>query len=404
MISRELLYRYCKDQFRLFHIPIHIFEGGKRVETFDEIDSLFNEGQEDAIAKQFYSPEKKTRLHYVSSLLMDGAVFSETEDLFIYFGYVRCSEANRESVRSSILQEVSDSNFLTEEFLADSIKYLKRMPRMNPGRFAALLSSVYLFLNGKAFPEGELYQESLEEKPEEYSVVLEEKDAFEAEECRSDYESEQLMLFYVRHGMFLEIERSCKRTKSFNWFGSIHNHASWSRLKNYAQQALILVSRAAIEAGGNLLEWYKLQEFYTERIELADSIKGINEIRYSMLMDYARRVFALKYEAIEDEMIFEVVRYVLEHLGEKISLEDLSKSVHMSRSHLCSKFKKCMGVGLNEFINDRKIEKAKQLLRFTSLPLIDIATELNYCSQSYFQQIFRARTGMTPLEYRNKKR
>ena len=70
------------------------------METFDEIDSLFNEGQGYAIAKQFYSPEKKTRLHYISSLSMDGAVFSETEDLFVYFGYVRCSEANRESVRS----------------------------------------------------------------------------------------------------------------------------------------------------------------------------------------------------------------------------------------------------------------------------------------------------------------
>ena len=59
-----------------------------------------------------------------------------------------------------------------------------------------------------------------------------------------------------------------------------------------------------------------------------------------------------------------------------------------------------MGISLSHYIQQKKIEEAKKLLQFSDRSLSEIASLLNFSSQSHFQTIFRKSTGVTPLSYR----
>ena len=53
-------------------------------------------------------------------------------------------------------------------------------------------------------------------------------------------------------------------------------------------------------------------------------------------------------------------------------------------------------------MTDRKIEFAKDMLRSTDMPVINIAYELSYNETNYFSKAFKKKVGMTPVEYRER--
>ena len=59
-------------------------------------------------------------------------------------------------------------------------------------------------------------------------------------------------------------------------------------------------------------------------------------------------------------------------------------------------------MSVSAYIRDRKIDMAKNLLRFSDASMIDIANRLAFSSQSHFIQQFKESVGMTPKKYRDK--
>jgi len=63
-----------------------------------------------------------------------------------------------------------------------------------------------------------------------------------------------------------------------------------------------------------------------------------------------------------------------------------------------------LGKSTKKYIQNRRIEEAKRLLRYTSLPIADIAEKLNFDTSSYFVRAFAKAEGVTPLRYRENKK
>ena len=87
---------------------------------------------------------------------------------------------------------------------------------------------------------------------------------------------------------------------------------------------------------------------------------------------------------------------------DRITIQNLASAICVSPAHLSRIFKQETGVSVSEYIRQRKIDMAKNLLRFTDYDFADIAAMLSYSSQSHFIQHFRSQTGMTPKAYRDK--
>lgn len=97
-----------------------------------------------------------------------------------------------------------------------------------------------------------------------------------------------------------------------------------------------------------------------------------------------------------------VAAYVQEHVYETLKVNDIADFTGNNVSYLCRTFKKDTGKTLNDYINEVKLEEAKKLLSSTEKSIVDIAVALGYSSQPYFTTLFKKRTGMTPVEYREK--
>lgn len=88
--------------------------------------------------------------------------------------------------------------------------------------------------------------------------------------------------------------------------------------------------------------------------------------------------------------------------SDDISLDRLSKKFFMSPYQISRLFKAEFGENLQSFLLRIRLEKAKQFLETSSLPVHDIAELVGYQDVKYFFRIFKKWTGITPAEYRKK--
>jgi AraC family transcriptional regulator len=95
------------------------------------------------------------------------------------------------------------------------------------------------------------------------------------------------------------------------------------------------------------------------------------------------------------------IAYIQEHLNQNLSLEEISKILHISPHYFAHLFKQSTGFAPYQYITQCRIAKAKQLLRQRDLPIVEICQQVGFQSQSHFTRIFRLHTNTTPKVYRN---
>ncbi|OON92904.1 MAG: hypothetical protein ATN31_07665 [Candidatus Epulonipiscioides saccharophilum] len=96
----------------------------------------------------------------------------------------------------------------------------------------------------------------------------------------------------------------------------------------------------------------------------------------------------------------QLVKYIDENLEKKITLKDLASYVHLNSNYLCTLFSSTFGQSPIEYITNKKIEKAKLLLRTTNATIEEIASILGFSSPYYFSSVFKKRIGYSPSQFR----
>jgi len=104
---------------------------------------------------------------------------------------------------------------------------------------------------------------------------------------------------------------------------------------------------------------------------------------------------------LSQRQLQEVIDYIHDNLALKLSLEKLAVLVNMSSYNFCRWFKHSTGVSPHQYIIQCRIKRAKFLLAYTKLPLVEIALNIGCSSQTNFTVLFRKHMGITPKAYRN---
>lgn len=99
----------------------------------------------------------------------------------------------------------------------------------------------------------------------------------------------------------------------------------------------------------------------------------------------------------------QAVAYIEGHLAEELSVRDLAAGCYVSADHLTRLFKKKYGMTVSEFIQDRRITLAGELLSRGDQTISMVANTVGFGNYSYFTEQFKKRYGMTPREYQKKK-
>jgi YesN/AraC family two-component response regulator len=96
----------------------------------------------------------------------------------------------------------------------------------------------------------------------------------------------------------------------------------------------------------------------------------------------------------------DIINYIDRNCYHDISLDEVADFANMSSYYLSKMFKKETGINFVTYLTNKKIERAKDMLENTDVPIINIALELSYHEPNYFSKVFKKNTGKTPTEYR----
>lgn len=108
--------------------------------------------------------------------------------------------------------------------------------------------------------------------------------------------------------------------------------------------------------------------------------------------------------ALNDRQIATAVRFIRENACQGIDVQDVLRAVPMSRTLLEKKFRKYFRRAPYEEILHRRLQRAKELLAGTDLPVADIAERAGFTSPEYLSAAFKRQIGMNPRAYRTQNR
>jgi len=97
------------------------------------------------------------------------------------------------------------------------------------------------------------------------------------------------------------------------------------------------------------------------------------------------------------------ILYMQENLSTSLSLDNIARSVNLSVSFFSRKFKKDTGYAPIEYFNYLRIQKACQLLHFSTWRINEVASAIGIDDPFYFSRLFKQQMGLSPAHYRKNK-
>lgn len=107
----------------------------------------------------------------------------------------------------------------------------------------------------------------------------------------------------------------------------------------------------------------------------------------------------IKYQMIDDKLVYRIGKYVVVHVDEKLTLESVAKRVFLNPSYVSHIFKKVTGMNFTDYMAEVKVDRAKVLLRDSKMKIYDVAATVGYSNSEYFAKTFRKKTGYAPVAY-----
>lgn len=170
--------------------------------------------------------------------------------------------------------------------------------------------------------------------------------------------------------------------------------------KNYCIIMNTLFRKAAERGGVHPVYLDSVSSGFAKKIENTHSSSAILDLMNEILRSYCRLV---RQHSVKDysPLIQKTIIRIESDLTCDLTLNSLAKMGNVSPSYLSSLFKKETGQTLTEFVNNKRIDLAKHLIKNTNLQIQTIAQHCGILDLHYFCRIFKNSVGKTPTEFRN---
>lgn len=191
------------------------------------------------------------------------------------------------------------------------------------------------------------------------------------------------------------------------------NHRYWPDKKNPW-------TKLFFEVDGDFMKYilhvYALEEIYCipDCYELKKHFEAMRKIYHNSPLANQQAALIFHQFAVDAAKIvyggetqlppdMEKLKNTLDHAVEKnFRLTDYAKNNNVSDAHLIRSFRKVFKMTPYEYLMDKKMENAKNLLQYSHLSVKEIADHLAFSDQYYFSNYFKQKTGLAPSEYRKK--
>jgi len=177
--------------------------------------------------------------------------------------------------------------------------------------------------------------------------------------------------------------------------------SNYRKNEEYMAVAMVAVMcRVAMSVGVSSREALLQSDVFLKQIANSSYAEEYGKIRTQVILTYTKMVsqhLSLRSENIHVE---NCKKYIKQHLLESISLSIIADYLCISPSYLSRLFTSFEGISVGDYILNKKIDLAKEILSYSDKTVAEISEYLSFKSQSYFTRMFKKHTKETPTEFR----
>ncbi|MBD0378928.1 response regulator [Paenibacillus sedimenti] len=148
----------------------------------------------------------------------------------------------------------------------------------------------------------------------------------------------------------------------------------------------------------------QMQQWNGELLEAIDTLQPL--VRFEQLfLEMVRQVMgsSMDRSAVRWEIQL-AIAYIHDHYAEDVTVAKMAEVLNLSTNYLSNLFKNETGMRIIEYMNRFRIQKAKQLLRGSTLKVYEVAERTGFQETSYFCKVFKELEGKTVKDYRSSMR
>ena len=282
--------------------------------------------------------------------------------------------------------------------------FLSSIPSYSLNRFLSYMALVEFLFNQKSVSMLDYFEAAAPSFVRRIGQRQSEDIVRETNYGHGTHNIEREILSYVRRGDVLGINSLFKKiVKAGPLYEGKLAEDALRQAKNIFIGLVTMIGKAgAIPGNLDIEQTYQLIDLYIQECERCVSISQVNELRYSAVLDFTRRVAELKHPTSYSGEVYKSLQYIKSHTNQPIGAMDVVAQSGKSRSVFMAQFKKETGQSIAQYIRRAKLEEAKVLLAYSDTSLQEISDTLYFSSQPYFQNLFKKEYGITPLQYRKK--
>lgn len=295
-----------------------------------------------------------------------------------------------------------DKQRMSLRFRRKLINQFMAIPVLSATRFYPYVQMLHLCVTGEKIAFTDLQFEWKKEAPKRKSPLLfpdDEEENIDAPRHPGVYAAEQELFKMIEEGN-INYTHALNNAVNKATLSNTKYKKSSDKIMTVAITFITLSVRAAIRGGLPPSTAYSVGDAYEEAVANCKSFTEAKHILDTMFDDFVHRVHRCRQNSNISKYVQACCDYIEMHVYDKIELEELADVAGYAKYYLTRKFKSEMGVSVWDYINSRKVERAKVLLSDPSYSIQDISDMLNYCSRSYFSEVFQQHTGMWPSDFR----
>lgn len=387
---------FCRNYFALTNIPLSLIQG--KTAVYSSIAESVGMAAEMPSNVFWENGDLETNPTFgrFSPEFEYGCIHIEHTDYYVAVGPVFSVPVTDELINAYMKE-----NWIPMVHREDVAGFLHAVPRVSRLQFYRHVMHLHMSLNGAdvtldhLFLDGENVAQQRQQI--QYRNLIQ---SLEETPTGNSYKYEQQLYLTVRQGDLLLLDEYLKTTNLQNPEGTLALSPLRHAKNLFIQYVTKVGLLAGIPAGINVNTVYRLTEMYIQECEKLQSIGSIQSLHYAMLQDFCQRCAEAQLPEKLSSEVYRCLVYIHTHIGEPISVADLTAHVGRSSSYLTRRFKEELGTSINACIMDYKLHQAKRFLTYTDKSLAEISYYFGFSSQSYFQNVFKKAFGITPGQYR----
>jgi len=276
---------------------------------------------------------------------------------------------------------------------------LNKIPIIYRNVISIYISMLHFALTSEILEEDILYQHE-HDVEKNISNEITEKDFQDSE---LEIRGERIFLNAIREGN-LNYAQVFNEEISFNGGFLTETGDGLRDAKNTVLVFNSLCARAAMDGGLAIPICRKMESEFANSIELCETIASLSDFNQNMIDTYVKSVHKYNNHPEISKTTAECCEYIKANAYKDISITTIANALGYSPYYFTKKFSKEMGMKITDYIRKIRVESAKIELLSTSVSIEEISAKLHFGTRNYFSRVFKEETGMSPAEYRLKKR